>query len=60
MANQKIYNLRSVAMSFVADPSKGMIGFVFKIQKWGLERGSIFKKTFVKTSEVDQELEYEV
>jgi hypothetical protein len=35
-----------------------MIDFVFKKGIWKL--GSIFKKTFVKTSEVDQELECEM
>jgi hypothetical protein len=35
--------------------------FVFKIQKWDLEILSPYpRKTFVKTSEVDQELENEV
>jgi hypothetical protein len=33
-----------------------MIDFVFQVQKWDLEIESISKKTFVKTSEVDQEL----
>jgi hypothetical protein len=37
-----------------------MIDFVFKIQKIGFGTWLHFKKTFVKTSEVDQELEYEV
>jgi hypothetical protein len=37
-----------------------MIEFVFKIQKWDSEHWFHIHKTFVKASEVDQELEYEV
>jgi hypothetical protein len=37
-----------------------MIDLLSKIQKWDWNIGSISKNFFVKTSEVDQELECEV
>jgi hypothetical protein len=49
-------------MTFVVSPSLGTIDFVFKIQKkkgFGILSPHL-RKTFVKTSEVDQELECEM
>jgi hypothetical protein len=48
-------------MSFVANPSKGTIDFVFKIQKNRIQNLVPFSiKLLFKNSEVDQELECEI